>query len=253
MSSNISSLKRKLSERDKKFVSSNQDWKCGYCKKSLPPSYQVDHIVPFSICQNDDIDNLMSLCPTCHANKTQLEYNRILQFKKLKAELNISLCWFCLEDVEDEHKCNKELKPIKKQKSTLNSNIDSIDKFNFIKPESNTKHELDSVTQSFEKCKLDSTLRIRLDGSYIYVNSFFTPSISFTIEDIAKAVFISTRTKKDSKRYDEVEISINIGLINEESGNEMIEFLNDNLPSLLPNRIFKNDEITYSYIFKSMI
>jgi hypothetical protein len=73
------------------------------------------------------------------------------------------------------------------------------------------------------------------------------------MEDIAKAVFISTRTKKDSKRYDEVEISINIGLINEESGNEMIEFLNDNLPSLLPNRIFKNDEITYSYIFKSMI
>jgi hypothetical protein len=128
-----------------------------------------------------------------------------------------------------------------------------MDKFNFIKPESNMIRELNSVTQSLEKCKLDSTLRIRLDGSYIYVNSFFTPSISFTMEDIAKAVFISTRTKKDSKRYDEVEISINIGLINEESGNEMIEFLNDNLPSLLPNRIFKNDEITYSYIFKSMI
>ena len=83
------SLKRKLSEREKKFVSSKQDWKCGVCNNTLPPSYQVDHIIPFSICGNDDIDNLMSLCPTCHANKTQLEHNRILRFKKIKAESNI--------------------------------------------------------------------------------------------------------------------------------------------------------------------
>jgi hypothetical protein len=77
----------------------------------------------------------------------------------------------------------------------------------------------------------------------------FTPSTSFSIEEISKAVSIATRTKRDSKRYDEVEISIDIGLIGEEVGNEMVEFLNDNLPSLLPNRIFKNDEVNYTYLF----
>ena len=101
--------KRKLSEREKKLVSSTQDWKCGVCANTLPPSYQVDHIIPFSICGNDDIDNLMSLCPTCHANKTQIEHNRILRFKKMKAESNIKyLCWFCLS-INEEHKCDREL------------------------------------------------------------------------------------------------------------------------------------------------
>ena len=87
-----------------------------------------------------------------------------------------------------------------------------------------------------------------MEFNCVYVNTFFTPSSSFTIEEIAKAVFIATRTKRDSKRYEEVEISIDIGSIGEQAGNEMIDFLNDNLPSLLPHRIFKNDEVTYSYI-----
>ena len=245
--------KRKLTEREKKFVSSTQDWKCGYCKKSLPPSYQVDHIVPFSICHNDDIINLMALCPTCHANKTQTEYNRILQFKKLKAETNRkSICWFCLEDTEDEHKCNQELKQIKKkQDSKLNSNMDSLDKYNFIndEPIMNSNSNNTMLTKKMTNLNLDSTLHIKLQNSFIFVNSFFTPSSSFSIEEIAKAVSISTRTKRDSKRYDEVEINIDIGTIDEEEGNEMIEFLNDNLHLLLPHRIFKNDEVNYTYLF----
>jgi|694.fasta_scaffold07294_8 hypothetical protein len=249
--------KRKLTEREKKYVSSTQDWKCGYCKKSLPPSYQIDHIIPFSICHNDEIDNLMALCPTCHANKTQIEYNRILQFKKLKALTNRQfVCWFCVEDDDDEHKCNRELKPIiKKQESKLNSNINSLDKFNFISSETtmqtkgNSNEKLQSITNQIMSLHLDSILHIKLQNSFIFVNSFFTPSTSFSIEEISKAVSIATRTKRDSKRYDEVEISIDIGLIGEEVGNEMVEFLNDNLPSLLPNRIFKNDEVNYTYLF----
>lgn len=257
--------KRKLSEREKKFVSSLQDWKCGICKKSLPSSYQIDHIIPFSISYNDEIDNLMSLCPNCHANKTQNEYNRIIYFKKLKAEMNSkNLCWFCLEDEdkyehkgerEDKHTCNRTLKPIlKKNESKLNSNIDNLDKFNFVNM--STKREtktIDSITNSFDSIKLDSTLRIKLQNSLIFVNSFFTPSSTpstpfFSIEEIAKAVSIATRTKKDSKRYDEVEISINIGNIGEDKENQMIDLLNDNLPELLPNRIFKDGNINYTYL-----
>lgn len=229
--------KRKLSERDKKYVSSKQDWKCGYCNNLLPPSYQVDHIIPYSITKDDDIDNLMSLCPTCHANKTQSEYNRILQFKKLKAETNMNLCWFCLENQDDEHKCNRELKSIINKPKLNSTNIDSLNKFNWIQP-------MDKITKSMSNLNVDSKLRIRLHSPYIYVNSFFTPSVSFSIEEIAKAVSTATRTKRDSKRYDEVEISI------ENDGNEaIIDFLNENLPSLLPQRIFKNDEVTYSYLF----
>lgn len=238
------SLKRKLSEREKKLVSSKQDWKCGVCNNTLPPSYQVDHIIPFSICANDDIDNLMSLCPTCHANKTQIEHNRILRFKKIKAERNIKyLCWFCLSS-EEEHKCNRELKPIIQQQPNLklNSNIDSLDKFIFI----NTKPQMNTITNSFSNMNLDSVLHIRLQNSLIFVNSFFTPSVSFSIEDIAKAISIATRTKRDSKRYDEVEINIDMG--NKELNEQMIDKINDELPLLLPWRIFKTEELNFTYI-----
>lgn len=231
------SLKRKLSEREKKFVSSKQDWKCGVCNNTLPPSYQVDHIIPFSICGNDDIDNLMSLCPTCHANKTQIEHNRILRFKKMKAESNIKyLCWFCLS-TNEEHKCDRELKPIIQQSSLkLNSNIESLDKFIF----------MNNITKSFSNMNLDSVLHIRLQNSLIFVNSFFTPSVSFSMEEIAKAIFIATRTKRDSKRYDEVEINIDLG--KKELNEEMIDKINDDLPSLLPWRIFKTEELNFTYI-----
>jgi hypothetical protein len=232
------SLKRKLSEREKKFVSSKQDWKCGSCKQTLPPSYQVDHIIPFSISNSDDIDNLMSLCPTCHANKTQIEHNRILRFKKMKAENNINyLCWFCLSD-DEEHKCNRELKPIQKPILKLNSNINSLDKFIF----------MDNITKSFSNIKLDSVLHIRLQNSLIFVNSFFTPSVSFSTEELAKAIFIATRTKKDSKRYDEVEIDIDMG--NPEINNNIIDDINENLSPLLPWRIFKTDELNFTFITK---
>lgn len=237
--------KRKLSEREKKIVSSNQDWKCGYCKKSLPPSYQVDHIVPFSISQDDDITNLMSLCPTCHAGKTQIEYNRIIQFKKLRANSASNLCWFCLEDdALEDHNCSKELKPIKnKIEPKLNTSLNSLDKFSYTR-------NMESITSNMSNLILNekNTLRIRLQESYIYVNSFFTPASSFSIEEIAKAVFVATRTKRDSKRYDEVEITISLP-IDQNRSDEMIDFLNENLPPLLPDRIFKNEEIEYTYLF----
>ena len=241
-------LKRKLTEREKKLVSSLQDWKCGVCSNTLPPSYQVDHIIPFSICGNDDIDNLMSLCPTCHANKTQLEHNRILRFKKMKAERRLNyLCWFCLE-TDEEHKCDRSLKQISQKPSLkLNSNIDCLDKFIFTetKPEM-IKSAQQSITTSFSNMNLDSVLHIRLQNSFIFVNSFFTPSVSFSTEEIAKAISIATRTKRDSKRYDEVEINIDLGC--QEANEKMIDKINDDLPLLLPWRIFKTEELNFTYI-----
>jgi 5-methylcytosine-specific restriction endonuclease McrA len=64
---------RKLGESIKKQVAYRQQYKCSSCLLLLPPSYQIDHIIPHSISGDDTIDNLTALCPNCHSNKTQKE------------------------------------------------------------------------------------------------------------------------------------------------------------------------------------
>ena len=45
------------------------------CGQLLPPSWQIDHIVPLHMGGEDDFmgNNVVAICGTCHANKTQLE------------------------------------------------------------------------------------------------------------------------------------------------------------------------------------
>jgi len=69
---------RRVSETLKKIVAHNQRYTCAVCRSMLPPSYQVDHIVPLYTdiygTQTDYLNspqNLQALCPNCHSIKTQ--------------------------------------------------------------------------------------------------------------------------------------------------------------------------------------
>src|SRR3990167_3361612 len=104
--------KRTLKEADKKIIAYGQSWKCGICDAMLPPSFQVDHIIPFSISSDDSEENLMALCANCHANKTQKEHARILEIKKMKGRKKINICWFCLEQESEGHVCDRQLKKV---------------------------------------------------------------------------------------------------------------------------------------------
>lgn len=72
-----------------KIVGARQLWRCAKCDCLLPSSYEVDHIKPL---WDDGMDcfqtNAQALCPTCHANKTQLESidrRKKLEVARLKA------------------------------------------------------------------------------------------------------------------------------------------------------------------------
>jgi 5-methylcytosine-specific restriction endonuclease McrA len=71
-------MTRRVSETLKKTVAHRQRYHCAGCMQMLPPSYQVDHIIPLYT----DVygthteylnsgENLQALCPNCHSVKTQ--------------------------------------------------------------------------------------------------------------------------------------------------------------------------------------
>jgi 5-methylcytosine-specific restriction endonuclease McrA len=66
--------KRNVSNVVKKFVASNQQWKCALCSKTLDHTYEVDHIVPLGKGGNNNPENLQSLCVSCHKTKTMREF-----------------------------------------------------------------------------------------------------------------------------------------------------------------------------------
>jgi len=65
--------KRSVSETKKKYVASNQDWKCGDCGCKLPAWFEVDHKVRLEYGGSNHIDNLVALCRDCHGKKTSIE------------------------------------------------------------------------------------------------------------------------------------------------------------------------------------
>ena len=57
-----------------KSVAHRQEWCCKHCRAMLPPSFQIDHVVPLWAGGEDCHEtNAEALCPTCHATKTQKE------------------------------------------------------------------------------------------------------------------------------------------------------------------------------------
>lgn len=65
--------KRCVSETKKKFVASQQGWKCGDCGIQLPAWFEVDHRIRLDRGGSNHVDNLVALCRNCHGKKTSLE------------------------------------------------------------------------------------------------------------------------------------------------------------------------------------
>ena len=73
MASGRGSTKRSVSETKKKFVASNQNWKCGNCGKQLNAWFEVDHKIRLEYGGTNHVDNLVALCRECHGEKTAME------------------------------------------------------------------------------------------------------------------------------------------------------------------------------------
>lgn len=61
---------RQLTEAEKKYIASVQQYKCNICKQQLTNTYEIDHIEQQAIRQNHSRLNLQALCPHCHRKKT---------------------------------------------------------------------------------------------------------------------------------------------------------------------------------------
>lgn len=65
--------KRSVSETKKKYVASNQDWKCGHCHNQLDHTFEIDHKIRLEYGGGNDVSNLIALCRNCHGKKTASE------------------------------------------------------------------------------------------------------------------------------------------------------------------------------------
>lgn len=65
--------KRSVSETKKKFIASQQNWKCGRCNSQLNAWFEVDHKIRLNDGGGNEVDNLIALCRDCHGYKTTME------------------------------------------------------------------------------------------------------------------------------------------------------------------------------------
>lgn len=65
--------KRSVSETKKKYVASEQDWKCDGCGAQLNHTFEIDHKVRLEYGGSNEVSNLVALCRNCHGNKTAME------------------------------------------------------------------------------------------------------------------------------------------------------------------------------------
>jgi hypothetical protein len=73
VSSGKNGTKRSVSETKKKYVASQQDWKCGHCVAQLDHTFEIDHRVRLEYGGGNDVQNLIALCRNCHGKKTASE------------------------------------------------------------------------------------------------------------------------------------------------------------------------------------
>lgn len=65
--------KRSVSETKKKYVASNQNWKCAECHEQLSAWFEVDHLTRLADGGTNHVENLRALCRNCHGKKTAYE------------------------------------------------------------------------------------------------------------------------------------------------------------------------------------
>ena len=70
---NNTKIKRNVTNGQKKYIASQQKWRCGHCNNLLDASYEVDHIQALYKGGSNDLDNLVALCRNCHGMKTTKE------------------------------------------------------------------------------------------------------------------------------------------------------------------------------------
>lgn len=232
---------RKLSEYIKKQVAFRQAYKCSICLLLLPPSYQIDHIIPHSISFDDTLTNLTALCPNCHANKTQKEYTRILYYKKRYSLIGNKICYFCFEiDNDGKHVCDMICKDIPVKKHRPNEKLD-YDFYQFA-------NLPDDIEINLDKLKIENeTLYIRINREYIYINNFFTKVIDdiLTPNDLGNIV---KEVIKDEYKYTDVQVDIFIKNEGGLGGDSCIDYFSEILPNEMPEKIFKKGfNIKYIY------
>jgi 5-methylcytosine-specific restriction endonuclease McrA len=69
----IKATKRSVSETKKKYIASQQNWRCGQCNSQLNHTYEIDHRVRLEYGGSNDVNNLVALCRNCHGEKTAKE------------------------------------------------------------------------------------------------------------------------------------------------------------------------------------
>lgn len=74
MNSGLNTTKRSVSETKKKYVASQQNWKCKKCNNQLNATFEVDHIIELSSGGSNHVSNLEALCRECHGKKTISKY-----------------------------------------------------------------------------------------------------------------------------------------------------------------------------------
>ena len=67
------STSRSVSETKKKYVASQQGWKCKKCQQSLTAWFEVDHEIRLEHGGSNEVENLAALCRNCHGEKTAME------------------------------------------------------------------------------------------------------------------------------------------------------------------------------------
>jgi len=73
LNSGKTGTKRSVSETKKKYVASQQEWKCGHCKSQLDHTFEIDHRLRLEYGGGNDVQNLIALCRNCHGKKTASE------------------------------------------------------------------------------------------------------------------------------------------------------------------------------------
>lgn len=72
LNSGNTTSKRSVSETKKKYVASQQNWKCAYCSNILDATFEVDHKIELRHGGTNHVDNLAATCRNCHGKKTMM-------------------------------------------------------------------------------------------------------------------------------------------------------------------------------------
>ena len=257
------SSSRNIRESIKKNIAFKQHYKCDDCKNMLPPTFQVDHITPFSLTADNSEKNLQILCANCHSIKTQKEYNRIILFKRYKKILDIdsNLCWFCVQPIENNVcDCNPQelvdIEPLLKLSEKKGINYQDFDNMcNTFKNNSKTmcKRVVKEVKEDryiITKPVSDDILFLIISEEYVICNDKKYEGFYDSVKDLGESISESTRTKKCSRRYTEIVVSFDLDKneydLTPEKKEEFSDFIIEFLPEHIPDRILKDNFILIS-------